>query len=763
MKLNLCALLFAGGAYLIWFLPWLIPAVAIPLVLFFAFVSLNWFRQLPAALFLVGLSWGVYHGNEVKQTQVSVSTAGIEARIVGRVSSIPRDRGISQRFEFEVETFEMLSGLRSEQTPKNLLLSWYRSDKLVQVGDQYQFEVKLRRPRGLSNFGQFDYRRWLLGQQFDATGYVRHSEYLGVSNRWTDRVNKARQFLHSEIVGKEFENEALIAALGLGFKEDLQVSQWQLFVESGVVHLMVISGLHIGFAGLIGFGLGGWFAKPFLILGCLRNDLGVRCAGTILFALFYAVLAGLSLPTFRALIMLLVLICSRLFNLSWSGWTLLSLCLAAVALLQPHAVLQDSFWLSFGAVLVLVVSLSGRPKLRLFRSLFLAQCMLFCGFGGLLLSLGKPVYLAGLVANLVAVPLTGFILVPMILISVLFLPVAPGLSISVLHLVDRLLSLLLAYLEFLSGLSLPHIDSVMSSGLSAAVICVAGLIFVSFPSLRIRLLLAFVLLPLVFSDRNEEPDFSMLVFDVGQGTSVLIEQPQYRLLYDTGPAFSAQFNAGADILVPHIRVESSRLEALILSHDDSDHSGGFLVLQEQLQIGEVFMGGRKFYEEENPKNSTLCSDGMFWTVDQVSYRFLHPRQSSLPSSSNNQSCVLLIEFAGTKLLLAGDVENLIESDLMKSYPDLGDIDWLLVPHHGSKTSSSEGFVSQLNPNIAVVSAGYGNSFGHPAKEVVDRYERYGSEVLSTAEQGALLFTWSKSDAEMQWESSRGLYRFWWQE
>lgn len=763
MKLNLCALLFAAGVYSIWFLPWLIPSVAIPPILCFALACLRFHRLLPVACFLVGLGWGVHSGNEVWQTQVSAGPSGIEARILGRVSSIPQDRGISQRFEFEVESFELLSGLKSARTPKKLLLSWYRSDKPVMVGDQYQFDVKLRRPRGLSNFGQFDYRRWLLGQQFDATGYIRDSEHLGVSRRWIDRLNQIRHLLHFEILEHEFKNQALISALGLGFKEDIQSSQWQLFVEAGVVHLMVISGLHIGFAGLIGFWLSGWLAKPFLALGWLKSDLGVRWLGTIFFAGCYAVLAGLPLPTFRALTMLSLLACSRILNLCWSGWTLLSLSLAAVAFAQPHAVLQASFWLSFGAVLILIVSLSGRPKQNPLGSLFLAQCMLLIGFGGLLLSLDKPVYLTGLFANLLAVPLTGFILVPMILVSILVMPVAPGLSMLVLHLVDKLLSLLLGYLEFLSDLPLPHIDPQIGFGIGTALVCFSGLIFVSVPSSKMRLLLAFFLLPLAFGSRHETPDFSILVFDVGQGTAVLIEQPGYRLVYDTGPAFSAQFNAGADIIAPHVRTESNGLDTLILSHDDSDHSGGFISLHQQLEIDELFVGGEEFYRQGAELSPAFCSDETAWAIGSVNYRFLHPQILSRPSSSNNQSCVLLIEFADTKILLAGDIEGTIESDLIEANPDLADIDWLLVPHHGSKTSSSEGFVNRLNPSVAVVSAGYGNSFGHPASEVVDRYSFHRSQVLSTAESGALRFTWSKLDEGMQWQSSRGLHRFWWQE
>jgi competence protein ComEC len=297
----------------------------------------------------------------------------------------------------------------------------------------------------------------------------------------------------------------------------------------------------------------------------------------------------------------------------------------------------------------------------------------------------------------------------------------------------------------------------------AALICLSGLIFIAIPERKIRLLLACAAIPLVLGFREEKPDLSILVFDVGQGTSVLIEQPEYTLLYDTGPAFSSQFNAGKDILLPHIQRGARQLDVLIVSHDDSDHSGGFPYLRDELEIGKLFVGGENSYRDAPYLNPQYCRAEMAWSVGQVDYRFLHPRELSNLRVSNNKSCVLLIEFAGKKILLAGDIEKNVEAELLEVYPDLTDIDWLLIPHHGSKTSSSESFVDRVAPDIAVVSAGYGNSFGHPAEEVVARYVSVGSEILATSDYGALRFVWVNRDSDMEWRASRGLYRFWWQE
>jgi competence protein ComEC len=763
MKLNLSALLFAGGTFVVWFLPWLIPLKVIFLTLALALVILKYLNSYPAFLFLLGLSWGIYHANQVNETQLVSAKEGIDAQIIGTISSIPQHRGLSQRFVLRVESFQKIPEEEVEPWPNKLLLSWYQVDDLLKVGDKYRFDVRLRRPRGLSNFNQFDYRRWLLGQGIDATGYVRGAERIGASEHWLDRINLMRFERRSDIAKHGFASEALLLALGLGIKDDIGADQWQLFLQTGVIHLMVISGLHIGFAALVGFWLFGLIAKPVLALGFLHTDLTMRWSGGLAFAIFYAALAGLSLPTTRALIMLSLLAITRVLKINWSGWTFVSIALAFIALLQPAAVLQDSFWLSFGAVLVLICALGGRAKQSFLLSLIRAQWMLLVGFGGVLIFLQKPLYLGGFFSNLLAVPLTGFILVPLILIAVLLLPFAAGLSALLLRIADVLLIKLLDFLYLVSQLPLPKFDPIFDDWLPAVLLCLAGLLFVGFPSGRIRIVLVFSLLPLLLGVRHDKGDFSILLFDVGQGTAVLIEQPGYRLLYDLGPAYSQQFNAGAHILLPHLQKGTNRLDSLIVSHDDTDHSGGLEPILEAMEIGELFAGGPKALERGLELDANHCQAGQAWTIEQVSYSFLHPRELSQFSSSNNQSCVLLIEFGSQRILLAGDIESNIEAGLMRFYPELRDIDWLLIPHHGSRTSSSESFVKALSPSIAAVSAGYGNSFGHPTVEVIDRYQAVGAEIFSTAESGALQFSWDLSDSVPEIKVSRDQHIFWWQE
>ena len=785
MKLNLGAVLFGLGVYLPWYLPVLLAAglaaLALSLAICLLFLRLLIDRSwlLPLAFLCFGLSWGIFYTNQSNSRQLIESESGVDARITGVVSSVPQDRGSSQRFELEILSFEPISELiGQEKSPKKILISWYGDNQRLNPGNLLNLEVRLRRPRGLSNFDQFDYRQWLLGRGFDATGYVRKGEVLGYRESIATGIlvgrNSANNLLHSY----SLRYPEIVSALGLGFQQGLESADWDLFVETGVVHLMVISGLHIGFAGLLGFILGLLISRPLLFCGLIKSDVATVSLASFLMALFYATLAGFSLPTTRALLVLSVFLIARGFRLNWSGWTLLSISFALIALLQPSAVLGDGFWMSFGAVAVLLLSLSGRPKPSYLKSMCLAQIMLLIGFGGLLLALQRPVYLAGVVANLVAVPFAGFLLVPLILLSMVFMPISDSVSGGILSLVDWLIFLLLEYLRWLQGLGIPRLVVDGVGEYFPLLICLAGLIFISFPAISLRIGLSLTLLPLFFGLKKTDADFSILVFDVGQGTAVLVEQPGYRLLYDTGPAFSDNFNAGQDILLPHLQrlaqAAGPSLDALILSHDDSDHSGGFLRLIENTAIEKLYLGGSNFLSSLPNTETALCSSNHKWQVGAVSYAFLHPgaegrEDYNLSESDNNQSCVLFIRFANQKILLSGDIESSVELDLIAQYSDLQDVDWLLGPHHGSKTSSNPDFVQSLHPGVVVFSSGYGNSYGHPAEEVLDRYLVVGSSIHQTGYMGAIRYSWDwnledmEAGASMEWISDRSESLFWWQE
>lgn len=783
MKLNLYALCFGIGVYSVWALP-LLPPLGLAFLLFACALVLFAYRRCIFIAFLcVGLFWGVLQANKVANQQLIASPDGIDVRVSGHILDIPQDRTISQRFEFAATSFISLEqDALSQQAaqPKKLLLSWYNLYTDLEVGDELELEVRLRRPRGLSNFGQFDYRRWLLAERIDATGYVREGEIIEQSAS-VQNTSFSRAFLQSstgrfradidaQIKDIGLDNQGLISALALGIQDDIQPSQWQLFTETGVIHLMVISGLHIGFAGILGAAIGWVVSRLFLSVGLLRQSSRLVIAFTLATASFYALLAGFSLPTLRALMMLSIYLLARWVYLNWSGWTIFTLAFAMVAFLQPLAVLQDGFWMSFGAVAVLIFSLSGRSKSNYLRSVLTAQFMLLVGFGAILLVLGRPVYPISYIANLLAVPLAGFLIVPSILLAVLLLPLVPQLSALLFVAADQGLLFLLWYLQILANLSVPEVAVRDYSVIFTLVLCMAALIFAAVPSVRLRVVLCAVFLPAVFGVKSNQDFFSMRVFDVGQGTAVLLEQPGYRLLYDTGPAFSESFNAGQDILLPELLLQSDYLDTLVLSHDDSDHSGGFIPLYKNLEIGHIYLGGSQYLDAQSQMGTGYCSADTAWTVGQVEYRFIYPypenrEQLSQNQNSNNQSCVLLISFADQRILLPGDIEAGIERQLLSSgsHSEIGDLDLLLVAHHGSKTSSSQAFVSEFSPDIAIVSAGYGNSFGHPAEEVQKRYLAEDADIHQTAYMGAIHYFWKSSDAIVQWRSSRDMYRFWWQE
>ena len=771
MKLNLYALCFGIGVYSIWALP-LLPPFGVAALFFACAVVLFVRKQLVFFAFLcIGLALGIFHGNKVADRQLIEHESGLDVLVEGRILHAPQDRGISQRFELAVTYFSPIESSKTYQQisqPQKLLLSWYNLNTDLAVGDNLELEVRLRRPRGLSNFGQFDYRRWLLAEGIDATGYVRDGNIVGKSDSWQSRIGLFRSETNLKIKQLGLEKQGLISALALGIQDEIQIQQWELFSQTGVIHLMVISGLHIGFAGLLGAVFGWVISRIFLVLGLLRQDRQLIAICTLAVAGFYALLAGFSLPTLRALLMLAIYILARWVYLNWSGWTVLSLAFALTAIFQPLAVLQEGFWMSFGAVAVLIISLSGRPKTNYLGSILTTQFMLLVGFGAILLVLGRSVYPVSYLANLIAVPFTGLLIVPSILLAILLFPVAPQLAEGLLVAADYALSLLLWYLQIIADLPIPEVKARDYSILFTLTLCVAALVFSAVPSIRLRVALSAVFISAMFGVKPSQDFFSMRVFDVGQGTAVLLEQPGYRLLYDTGPAFSENFNAGQDILLPELLLQSNYLDALVLSHDDSDHAGGFIPLSEELEIGQIYLGGSKYLDTPSQIETSYCSSDQAWRIGQVEYRFIYPeienrQQLSQIQNANNQSCVLLISFADQEILLAGDIEARIERQLIDNDLGIQDVELLLVPHHGSKTSSSESFVSEFSPKIAIVSAGYGNSFGHPAEEIQARYIEEGAKIHQTAYLGAIHYFWESSEAEVQWQSKRDSYVFWWQE
>jgi competence protein ComEC len=773
----------AAGILLVGWLPGLPLSVPVSLLLIVSLIAvlilLRRMRRFPgfsgviiAVFFSIGLGLGCFSGHKLVANQLPDEWAGKTIRLTGVVSDLPQMSARSLRFELTV------SGVSNEQyqwlAGRRIRLGWFsgrnKTANTLKPGDNWQLDVRLRRPRGFVNPHGFDYQRWLLSQHIAATGYVRASKSnkrLGdgqgsLLNYWRFAIRESISNLNLAA-----DSRALVTALTLGDHSQLDSDIWQLLASAGVVHLLVISGLHIGLAALLGFYVGGGVGR---VAGLLWRASIARywgCAGSVGCAMGYAALSGFNLPAQRALVMVLVANAMLLLNRQGSRGYGFCLALLVVALIDQLATHSAGFWLSFSAVAVLLWLMpvhNGPMKpvdsLRLFLR---AQVLVFVGLTLILGIWQLPQPLLSPLVNLLAIPWVSFLMVPLCLLGVLIYPVSESLSQQLWMLAGEQLSWFLLLLDRLPIIALPF-------GLRSPVLLAGGVfavLLLLLPVVKpVRYLSAVLLLAIVASatgtsfieaDDTQSAPLSIAVLDVGQGLGVVVQTRTHTLVYDTGPAYSERFNAGSGIIVPYLRGEGvSQVDVLMISHGDSDHAGGVSGFLTHFKPRQIISG----FDLDGSKR---CRAGQQWQWDDVSFRVLHPATGAAVSRSNNQSCVLLISNGDHHVLLPGDIERDVEAGLVDELLRMTNgapVSLVVAPHHGSKTSSSSGFVGALQPRHVVFSAGYRHHFGHPHPRVVQRYQTAGAILWRTGDSGAVIFHW-RDNASAEVTTGRQLGKRYW--
>ncbi|GAB3472421.1 DNA internalization-related competence protein ComEC/Rec2 [Azotobacter salinestris] len=729
----------AAGLLALRFLPALPPWWLWSLMLLGGLACLSLRRYLPA-LFLLGLSWACLSAYWALEERLPAGLDGRTLWLEGQVSGLPERVDGTLRFQLE-DAFS-----RRAELPRRLRLAWHAAPE-IRAGERWRLAVTLKRPRGLANPQGFDYEAWLLAQRIGATGTVKAGERLGApdaADGWRDSL---RQRLRQvDALGRA----GALAALVVGDASGLSAADWKLLQDTGTVHLMVISGQHVGLlAGLV-YGLiallarhGVWpRALPWLPCAC-----GLALAS----ALGYGWLAGFGVPVQRACAMVAVVLLWRLRFRHLGFWLSLLMALDGVLLLEPLASLQPGFWLSFGAVAILVLAFGGRLGAWPWRqTLWRAQWTCALGLLPLLLALGLPISLSGPLANLVAVPWVSLAVVPLALLGTLLLPL-PAIGEGLLWLAGALLAALFWLFGTIAGgvpAWLPHEVPIWSW-----LLALLGILLILLPAgVPLRALGLAMLLPLAFPPQARIPHgrADVWVLDVGQGLAVLLRTREHSLLYDAGPRFG-DFDMGERVVLPSLRsLGVTRLDRLLLSHADADHAGGALAVQRGLPLGEVVAGEAQALPA--PLGAWPCASRN-WDWDGVRFATWH---WTAVQEGNRASCVLLVEAGGERLLLTGDIDVAAERALLDSHPDWR-ADWLLAPHHGSRSSSSPALLDALAPRAVLISRSWHNGFGHPHPEVVARYRKLPAVIYDTARQGALQFRLG------DWGRARGLReesRFW---
>ncbi|MBT9488487.1 MAG: DNA internalization-related competence protein ComEC/Rec2 [Rubrivivax sp.] len=699
-----------------------------------------------------------------------------DLRLQGRIVSLPQPGLTGTRFEFEVD--EATHAGQPVTVPRRVSLGWYRGfepDALLaaplqdlRAGQRWAFTARLRPPHGSANPHGFDLELWLFERGLRASGTVRATTadapvlLAAADGQW---VHRLRQHLREAIAARVPDARAagVLAALVVGDQGAIERNDWDLFRNTGVAHLMAISGLHITmFAWLAAALLGKLWRRTGRGMLLLPAPVVARWGGLALAAV-YALLAGWGVPAQRTLWMLATVAVLQSAGLRWPGPLVLLAAAGVVTWVDPWALFQPGFWLSFGAVGLLMLTSAPPPPNGPWRARVAAalrtglrtQAVATVGLAPLTLLFFQQVSLVGFAANLLAIPLVTLVVTPLALAGAVLPPLWTLAAAAV--------QALVALLQPLG--SWPVWTAAVAPPWAAAAGLLGGALLVLPLPWRLRVLGLPLLLPMVvpLPERPAEGRFELVALDVGQGTAVLLRTRRHLLVYDTGPLYSPEADAGQRILLPLLRARGERqVDLLVLSHRDSDHVGGANSLLGGLPVRGLFSSLELAHPlRALPLPHQPCQAGQRWAWDGVLFELLHP--PDLPDAAgpaakpNTLSCVLrVVDAHGASVLLTGDIEAAQEAALALAAPAALASTVLMVPHHGSKTSSSAVFLDAVQPRIAFVQAGYRSRFGHPAPAVLARYAQRGIGLRRSDICGA--WTWHGSgDGRCQRQQAR---RYW---
>lgn len=735
---------------------------------FIVISRLSWY----AVYFILGFYWGALLADFRLQEQLPLEWEGRDIALVGVVANLPENHDGGSRFKFDVEQVFTDGAV----VPRHILLSNYRKNRYTGKdeslatflpGERWQLTVRLKRPHANSNPHVFDYAAWLLEQNIRATGYIRKTGQVRLNDQVFSPfylVGRARHHI-AQRIDEALEThpyQGIIKALAIGDQSGIQQDQWQLFLRTGINHLVSISGLHITMLSGLVFAAVYWLWRRF---PWLTQWLAARRAASffgLLVALGYALLAGFAIPAQRTLYMLSVVAVALWAARMPRASLILSLALLVVIVTDPWAVLSPGFWLSFAAV-ALIFYASGHRMARphWLHEWLTVQWVITLGLVPLLLILFQQFSLVSPLANALAIPLISLVVVPLTLLGAL-LPWDIFLVLA-----HEALAICILGLEYLNRFP-AVVWQQHAPSLWAVLLAIISLAWLFLPrGFPARWLGLVGLLPLftVLPAKPPAGAFWLTVLDVGQGLSVVVRTQHHALVYDTGPPYGPLADSGNRIITPVLRGMGIReLDGVIVSHNDNDHSGGASSLLKEVPA--------KWLLSTLPTNHAIrtlnsnpmaCYAGLTWVWDGVRFDILHPQAESASQDwlkDNARGCVLKISASSGSALLPADIERDVEQSLLERIGPQLTSTLIIAPHHGSKTSSSIDFIRQVNPAAVIYAVGYRNHFRHPRPEIVERYQALGSKGFRTDKDGAITVYFEGNEAPRLHTHHGEAQRYW---
>jgi competence protein ComEC len=711
--------------------------------------------------FFLGFTWCLCYAHFHNAWTLPEDWQGKPLTIGGYIASIPNASLTGESFLFSLKKIQFAS---ITQTPHAIIkLTWRNNTLPLHVGDKWNFHVHLKKTYGTMNPGGFDYEAFAFQEGIRANGYILEKENnkLIYSHWYHYPIDRMRQSLAEKIAANlpVTQTSQWITALVIGERHGIDEKDWQVLRNTGTNHLMAIAGLHIGLMSALAHFLVAsiWRRFPHLV-----NQFPAVHAGAVaalLMALIYSALAGFSIPTQRACLMLTFFLVALLMRRKIGAWYAWSGALLCVLLLNPLTVLTESFWLSFGSVALIIYGVSGRlsPK-GLWWQWGRIQWVIALGLVPLSIALFQQCSFISFAANSVAIPWVGFIIVPLSLLGSFLFIFSNHAATLVLTLADKILSVLWIVLTWFSHLpnvvwyqTIPH-----TWMLIAAII---GMLFLLFPAgFPGRYLGIIWLLPLALYKPSvpQKGEAWLTLLDIGQGLSAVVQTQTHTLVFDTGARLSASFDMGDSVVVPFLHsINTKKIDMLVISHSDNDHIGGADAVMTQLPVQSVKTSVPKFFT-----HADLCLRGDAWTWDNVNFTFLYPTRETL-NKDNNSSCVLRVSSGNQQILLTGDIEKFAEKDLAANEHDNLHATILIAPHHGSKTSALKNFVNLVDPKYVLFATGYRNRYHFPHPSVVKLYQEKNVSAYNTANTGAIQFQLNGKRINLSPKSYRELHKHYW--